>query len=102
MVTIFRVDEVHRGDGPTVALLGRDANDRELRIEVPATLATGVRPGAALVLTWWTTLMPAPTHVWPASAAEPQAPAASASELAGGDPAAERIEAEFRALIGLR
>lgn len=71
MQTIFRVDEVLRGDSPTVALIGRDVGDRQVRLEVPAALVGGVRVGSALVIEWWTAEVPAaatdPAALWPSS-----------------------------------
>ncbi len=132
MQTIFRVDEVLRGDSPTVALVGRDAGDRQVRLEVPAAMVGGVRVGSALVIAWWTAEIPAatsgpatvgPSSPWPRSSEASQATAGSAATPTGSASSAssasaasaamsgeaasagfdeERLEQEFRALIGLR
>ena len=117
MQTIFRVDEVLRGDSPTVALVGYDVGDRQVRLEVPAALASGVRVGSALIIEWWAAEVPSaasgaatagPSSAWPREpAAGDGGEAASATATpADSTPAAsadeERLEQEFRALIGLR
>lgn len=131
MQTIFRVDEVLRGDSPTVALIGRDVGDRQVRLEVPAAIVGGVRVGSALVIEWWTAEMPAaaadpvtsgPSSPWPrgygsttttaaasgAAGATSSATTATTATSASGEEAAPapldeaQLEQEFRALIGLR
>ncbi|HRI07602.1 MAG TPA: hypothetical protein PKW35_07280 [Nannocystaceae bacterium] len=130
MQTIFRVDEVLRGDSPTVALIGRDVGDRQVRLEVPAAMVGGVRVGSALVIEWWTAEMPAaaadpvasgPSSPWPrgygsttttaaasgatgaTGSATPTTTTSASGEEAAPAPLDEaQLEQEFRALIGLR
>lgn len=47
---LYRVDEVLAGYSPTAAIVGRDADGRELRLELPLEHARLFRPGSALVL----------------------------------------------------
>jgi hypothetical protein len=111
MMGLFLVEKVLRGDSAEVAITGVDAEGRRARIEVPASAAASVRPGSALLLQWWTAEVPMMS-----SAITPAAPADEAAEGDGIDVEAdataeaeaeaevahdERVEREFRALIGL-
>lgn len=58
MKAIFRIDQVLRGDAPTVALLGTDGDGREVRLEVPSAAVGALRPGGVLVLDWWVGSLP--------------------------------------------
>jgi hypothetical protein len=58
MKALFRIDQVLRGDAPTVALLGTDGDGREVRLEVPSAAVGALRPGGVLVLDWWVGSLP--------------------------------------------
>jgi len=109
MMGLFLVEKVLRGDSAEVAITGVDAEGRRTRIEVPASAAASVRPGSALLLQWWVAEVPMMS-----SAITPAAPADEAAEADEVEVEAdstteaeaeigpdERVEREFRALIGL-
>jgi len=77
MKAIFRIDQVLRGDAPTVALLGTDGDGREVRLEVPSAAVGALRPGGVLVLDWWVGSLPIDAT---ATAARPEASAASGAQ----------------------
>jgi hypothetical protein len=85
MKAIFRIDQVLRGDAPTVALLGTDGDGREVRLEVPSAAVGALRPGGVLVLDWWVGSLPidataTATATATADAARPEASAASGAQ----------------------
>jgi hypothetical protein len=45
MKSLFRIDNVLRGDAPTVALLGTDGDGRAIRLELPSAAVGSLRPG---------------------------------------------------------
>ncbi|MCA9634918.1 MAG: hypothetical protein KC420_02680 [Myxococcales bacterium] len=108
MQTVFRVEQVLRGDSALVAIEGVDAREQRVRLEVDAATAGSVRPGAALVVQWWTAELPQPAtppEVVRDAAAPADAVDESMTAAEGDEPATtfdERLEREFRALIGLR
>ncbi len=108
MMGLFLVEKVLRGDSAEVAITGVDAEGRRARIEVPASAAASVRPGSALLLQWWTTEVPMMSSASPPATpdetaegddidVESDATAEAEAEVAHD----ERVEREFRALIGL-
>ncbi|MBK8260092.1 MAG: hypothetical protein IPK80_02005 [Nannocystis sp.] len=86
MKALFRIDQVLRGDAPTVALLGTDGDGREVRLEVPSAAVGALRPGGVLVLDWWVGSLPidatatATATTTTADAARPEASAASGAQ----------------------
>ncbi|MBK8266536.1 MAG: hypothetical protein IPK80_35075 [Nannocystis sp.] len=87
MKALFRIDQVLRGDAPTVALLGTDGDGREVRLEVPSAAVGALRPGGVLVLDWWVGSLPidatataTATTTTTADAARPEASAASGAQ----------------------
>jgi hypothetical protein len=85
MKALFRIDQVLRGDAPTVALLGTDGDGREVRLEVPSAAVGALRPGGVLVLDWWVGSLPidataTATATATADAARPEASAASGAQ----------------------
>ncbi|MBK8263533.1 MAG: hypothetical protein IPK80_19620 [Nannocystis sp.] len=83
MKALFRIDQVLRGDAPTVALLGTDGDGREVRLEVPSAAVGALRPGGVLVLDWWVGSLPidaTATATTTADAARPEASAASGAQ----------------------
>jgi hypothetical protein len=83
MKVLFRIDQVLRGDAPTVALLGTDGDGREVRLEVPSAAVGALRPGGVLVLDWWVGSLPidaTATATATADAARPEASAASGAQ----------------------
>jgi hypothetical protein len=81
MKVLFRIDQVLRGDAPTVALLGTDGDGREVRLEVPSAAVGALRPGGVLVLDWWVGSLPIDaTATATTDAARPEASAASGAQ----------------------
>jgi hypothetical protein len=120
MKSLFRIDNVLRGDAPTVALLGTDGDGRAIRLELPSAAVGSLRQGAVLVLDWWLGQVPplssdatatpgasaAPEAAAPAAPADtgagPSAPRAGERPIVGDDEIDEtRLQAEFRVLFGL-
>jgi len=113
MMGLFLVEKVLRGDSAEVAITGVDAEGRRARIEVPAGAAASVRPGSALLLRWWTAEVPmmssAIAEAAPTDEAadgdsiegEAEAETEAETETEAESRVDERVEREFRALIGL-
>jgi hypothetical protein len=124
MKVLFRIDQVLRGDAPTVALLGTDGDGREVRLEVPSAAVGALRPGGVLVLDWWVGSLPidATATVRPSDAARPEASAASGAQgesasatvvvdvtetgatrgqALGDDIDEDLLQAEFRRMFGV-
>jgi hypothetical protein len=124
MKALFRIDQVLRGDAPTVALLGTDGDGREVRLEVPSAAVGALRPGGVLVLDWWigslpidTTATVRPSSAPQGAAAEPVITTNNASatvvEPTGAETGATRgqalgddidedlLQAEFRRMFGV-
>lgn len=121
MQSVFKIDRVLSGDSRAVAIEGRDARARLVRLELPADEAASIRPGAVLVVQWWAAELPAEASLLDgADAADstgavettPTSDASTGAEAArseagrdesiAGASDADRVEAEFRRLMGLR
>lgn len=114
-MSVFRVNEVLVGHSAAAAIVGVDAEGRQLRIEVPAIEAATVQPGHVLVLGWTATPVPELVEASPSTAtpqgvvAEPMDELGLLAEtgaLAARDDDDDEAEglgkmAELRALMGL-
>ena len=114
-LAVFRVSEVLVGHSAAAAIVGVDAEGRQVRIEVPAIEAATVQPGHVLVLGWTATPVPELAEASP-STVTPQGVVAEPIDELGlfaetgalaarddDDAEAEGLAtmAEFRALMGL-
>jgi hypothetical protein len=103
----FRVREVRVGHSPAAAILGEDAQGRELRLEVGALEGASIRPGDLLVLSWATVMVPEKTEENPALvgglASEVDGRAVEDVEIEPRDARSPGDEAdrEFRSMMGL-
>ncbi|MEZ4453092.1 MAG: hypothetical protein R3B09_26765 [Nannocystaceae bacterium] len=118
MQSLFKIEGVLTGDSRVVALEGRDAADRRVRIELPAAEAGTAAIGSVLVVQWWMAELPGDASAvdgstsrmgsTPAETARMGAAPVettrteSAPESSTGASVTERVEAEFRRLMGLR
>jgi hypothetical protein len=110
----FRVREVLRGHSSASAVVGEDAQGREIRLEVGALEGASIQPGELLVLNWATVQVPpAELGVTPRAEAPRSEPVegravedveiVTAEEAPQTEPREElRALDEFRALIGLQ
>lgn len=100
---LYRVDEVLSGHSPTGALVGRDADGRELRLELPLEQARAFRPGMALILQVSAQRLPslAPPVDPPASATEPRPGAANPGEAPSCGACGDETE-EVSWMLGLQ
>ena len=114
-MSVFRVSEVLFGHSAVAAIIGVDAEGRQVRIEVPALEAATVQAGYVLVLGWTATPVPELAEAVPSTAA-PQGVVAEPMEELGlfaetgalaarddDDDEAESVGTmtELRALMGL-
>jgi len=100
---IFLVETVLQGDSADAVITGVDAEGRRARLELPTAAAASVRPGSALVLQWWTAEVPSMSATLAKAATSELIATSEEHEVSDegevGDD--ERVEREFRALIGL-
>ena len=68
-MSVFRVSEVLVGHSAAAAIIGVDAEGRQVRIEVPAIEAATVQAGHVLVLSWTATPVPELAEAAPSTAA---------------------------------
>ena len=118
MQSVFKIEGVLTGDARVVALEGRDAADRRVRLELPAEEAASMGVGTVLVVQWWAAELPGdasslgatgpsttPSSAEAARSATPSSAEAARSEVAASTSemsVSDRVDAEFRRLMGLR
>ena len=68
-MSVFRVTEILVGHSAAAAIVGVDAEGRQVRLEVPAIEAATVQAGHVLVLSWTATPVPELAEAAPSTAA---------------------------------